>query len=88
MPRRASPPRLWKRPERRDKAGKITHAAAWIILDGGRQFSTGVKADDLDGANKALAAYIGQKTQRQHGRDRARQRTFPSLTFSISTLMM
>jgi len=61
MPRRASPPRLWKRPERRDKAGKITHAAAWIILDGGRQFSTGVKADDLDGANKALAAYIGQK---------------------------
>jgi integrase len=61
MPRPASPPRLWKRSARRDKAGNVTHAAAWIILDGGRQFSTGVKADDLDGANKALAEYIGQK---------------------------
>ena len=61
MPRQAGPPRLWKRQERRDKAGHITHAATWIILDGGRQFSTGIDAGDIDGANRALVAHINRQ---------------------------
>lgn len=62
MPRPAQPPRLWKRPERRDKkTGKITHAATWVILDGGRQFSTGVHADDPGGAGDALKDYLTER---------------------------
>lgn len=61
MPRQPSPPRLWKRPERRDKSGKLTHSAAWIILDGGRQISTGLDASDVIGAQKALADYINRR---------------------------
>src|SRR5262249_26760374 len=61
MPRQPSPPRLWKRPERRDKSGKLSHSATWIILDGGRQFSTGLDASDVDGANRALAAHINRQ---------------------------
>jgi integrase len=61
MPRQPSPPRLWKRPERRDNSGKLTHASTWIILDGGRQISTGLDASDVIGAQKALADYINRK---------------------------
>ena len=42
-------------------AGAITHTAIWIILDGGRQFSTGIHADDLAGGQQALADYINKK---------------------------
>ena len=61
MSRQPSPPRLWKRPERRDKAGRVTHAALWFILDGGRQFGTGVSVEDVIGAQRALADYINRK---------------------------
>jgi integrase len=61
MPRQPSAPRLWKRPERRDKDGRLTHAAAWIILDGGRQFGIGIDAHDILGAQKALADYINRR---------------------------
>jgi integrase len=61
MPRQRKPPRLHPRPERRDKEGKLTHAATWIILDGGRYISTGLDASDIIGAQKALADYINRK---------------------------
>ena len=61
MPRQAKPPRLYLRPERRDKDGRLTHASAWIILDGGRQYSTGIDARDILGAQKALADYINRR---------------------------
>jgi integrase len=61
MPRDRSPPRLWKRPERRDASGHVTHAAKWFILDGGRQFGAGVSVDDVRGAQRALADYINRK---------------------------
>jgi integrase len=61
MPRQRNPPRLWKRPERRDKSGKLTHSSTWIILDGGRQISTGLDASDVHGAQKALADYINRR---------------------------
>jgi len=61
MPRQPSPPRLWRRPERRDKDGRITHAALWFILDGGRQFGTGCGANDVRGAQRALVDHINRK---------------------------
>jgi integrase len=61
MPRQQKPPRLYLRPDRRDKEGKLTHSATWIILDGGRQISTGFDAADVIGAQKALADYINKR---------------------------
>ena len=34
MPRHSAGARLWLHPERRDKAGRITHLAVWFIKDG------------------------------------------------------
>jgi len=64
MPRQAKQPRLWKRPVRHDKDGRLTHVATWIILDGGRQFSTGLDASDIAGANRALADHINRRHER------------------------
>jgi len=68
MPRQPNPPRLWKRPERRDKSGKLTHTSTWIILDGGRQITTGLDASDVIGAQKALADYINRRHTETLGR--------------------
>jgi hypothetical protein len=54
MPPRPSPPRLYLR-KRRDGAN------TWIILDYGRQISTGALADDRRAAEKALESYLGKK---------------------------
>ena len=61
MPRQKQPPRLYPRSEQRDKDGRVVKAASWIILDGGRQFGTGCGLSDIEGAQQALAAYIGKK---------------------------
>jgi hypothetical protein len=61
MPRKSKPPRLWQRPERRDEHGRRTHASTWVILDGGRQFNTGIGADDLGTARRAFADYLSNK---------------------------
>ncbi len=66
MPRRSKGPRLWLRPARRDHDGK-QHGAVYVILDRGRQVSTGFTADESDRAEQALAHYIGQKHQREAG---------------------
>jgi integrase len=58
MPRPTSQPRLWLRKARSDKVGN--HSELWIILHGGRQISTGCHADDVDGAQRALAAYLNE----------------------------
>ena len=58
MPRPTSQPRLWLRKARSDKDGK--HSAVWVILHGGRQISTGCRCDDVDGAQRALAAYLNE----------------------------
>ena len=49
--RKAKPPRLWFRED----------DETWIILDRGRQIRTGRCRDDIDGAAKALEAYIGER---------------------------
>jgi integrase len=61
MPRRKQPPRLYLRPARRNKQGKLRAKAVWIILDGGKHIATGcVKGEDR-AAQKALSAYITGK---------------------------
>jgi integrase len=63
MSRRSKGPRLWLRPTRRDLAGKLTHEAAWLIIDGTSQHSTGlgVSASEPE-KNEALRAYLAHKT--------------------------
>lgn len=60
-----SPPlksaRLWLRPARRNKAGKVTRRPAWIILDGGRHIATGCTQGEAERAEQLLANYISQK---------------------------
>lgn len=53
MPRKRQPPRLWKRP-----AGE-GRKSVWVILDGGRQISTGCGSNDNQGAARALEQYLG-----------------------------
>ncbi|MDI5929589.1 integrase [Rhizobium leguminosarum] len=55
MSRARKPARLWLRPASNDRA------AAWVILDGGKQFSTGCSEHDRSGAEKALAVHIGKQ---------------------------
>jgi integrase len=62
MPRRSKGPRFWLRPARRDDAGNLTHAAAWLILDGTSQHSTRLGADASDREKEAaLRAYLAKK---------------------------
>lgn len=46
---------------RKDKQGRITHKAVYLIKDGDGQHSTGCGADDLAGAEKALHDYLVRK---------------------------
>ncbi len=55
MPRTRKPARLWLRP-----AGKDRHAV-WIILDGGKQYSTGCGASDVEAAQAALSEHIAKR---------------------------
>ena len=54
-------PRLWLRKARRNKAGRITHGAVWLILDGKHQESTECGRDDRVGAERQLEAYLNRK---------------------------
>src|SRR5579862_4423944 len=45
MPRRSEGARLQLKAARRDKSGKITHQATWIIRDNGRDVGTGCAAE-------------------------------------------
>lgn len=62
MSRRSEGPHLWKRPERRDRAGNLTHRSAWFIVDGPVQRSAGLGAGaTADEKEKALNAYLTKK---------------------------
>ncbi|MEO9786625.1 MAG: integrase [Aurantimonas coralicida] len=61
MPRPRKPARLWLEPERRNKAGRITHVATWIIRDADGKHRTGCGAADLLGAQRALADHIARQ---------------------------
>ncbi|SER59593.1 Phage integrase family protein [Faunimonas pinastri] len=61
MPRPRKPARLWLRPARTDAKGRVTHETAWVILDGGRQISTGCGHEDGRGAERAFQKYLAEK---------------------------
>jgi hypothetical protein len=74
MPRRSKGARLWLRCAQYNRAGKLTHAAIWIIKDGRYRESTGRGADDYRGAENALADYLARK-RIAHVRDGTRPPT-------------
>ena len=61
MPRRSKGARLQLKAARRDKRGKITHRATWIIRDNGRDISTGCAADEVAAAEQKLKDHITSK---------------------------
>lgn len=61
MPRPAKGARLWLRPERRDRNGRLVARSAWIILDGGRHIATGCAPGETRRAEEQLAAHIAEK---------------------------
>jgi integrase len=60
MPRRSKGPRLYLR-ERRQRT------TVWVILDHGREISTGAGESDISAAEEALANYIGEKHRPDFG---------------------
>ena len=66
MPRPGKSARLWLRQRRgRD--------AIWVILDRGREISTGASERDIGAAEKVLADYIGRKRRPRFGDGQADQ---------------
>lgn len=61
MPRRSKGARLQLKAARRDKSGKITHQATWIIRDNGRDVGTGCSANEIAAAERKLKEYIDAK---------------------------
>jgi len=61
MPRRSKGARLQRKAARRDKSGKITHQATWIIRDNGRDVGTGCAADEIAAAERKLEEYLASK---------------------------
>jgi hypothetical protein len=60
MPRRSKGAHLWLRPEERAN-GKLVRRSAWIIIDGGRHFTTGCLAHEIEGAERNLAEHVALK---------------------------
>jgi integrase len=52
MPRQSKPARLWLRPASEDRA------SVWIILNGGKQTSTGCGKEDREGAERFLQEHL------------------------------
>jgi integrase len=61
MPRQSKGARLQLKAARRDKAGRITHRATWIIRDNGRDIGTGCASDEITAAEQKLKDYIASK---------------------------
>jgi len=61
MPTLRKSARLWLRPVRRDKTGRITGRAVYIILDGGKHHPTGCFAGEAERAEQKLAEHIAAK---------------------------
>lgn len=63
MPTPAKRPRLWLRPARRDRNGRLVAKAVWIIIDRGKHHPTGCYAGETERADRKLQAYIAAKYQ-------------------------
>src|SRR5262249_3405155 len=62
MPPRRKSARLWLRPEA-TKNGRLCRRATWLIIDGGRHFSTGCLAHEIEKAERKLAEHVALKYQ-------------------------
>ena len=61
MPRRAKPPRLYLR-------GRPGREPLWVILDSGKEISTGASEQDIRAAEAAFEEYLGAKRHPNFGR--------------------
>jgi integrase len=61
MPTLRKGARLWFRPARRDKTGRIIGRAVYIVLDAGKHYPTGCFAGEAERAEQKLAEYIAAK---------------------------
>ncbi len=60
MPRPTKPARLYLEPARKDAGGRITHEATWVATYRDRRRRTGCREDDVEGAQRQLAAFVGE----------------------------
>jgi integrase len=63
MPAQRKNARLWLRPARRDRKGRIIARATYLVLDGGKHYPTGCFAGEAERAERKLAEYIAAKYQ-------------------------
>jgi integrase len=61
MSRPSKGARLYLRPERRTRKGKLRERSTWIIRDNGRDISTGCAADEVAAAEQKLRDHITSK---------------------------
>ena len=61
MSRTSKGARLYLRPARRDKNGKVREKATWIIRDGEKYVSTGCTRTQIDEAEEKLRLYLAEK---------------------------
>lgn len=65
MPRPRKPAHLRLDDARRDRQGRITHHATWVVIDGKTKRSTGCGEDDYPGAEAALQRYLAERHAEQ-----------------------
>lgn len=70
MPRDSKGARLYLRPAEYRPDGTVRKHATWAIVDGPRRIGTGCPAQDREGADKALAAYLTDKYEPKRDRGR------------------
>lgn len=61
MSRQGKGARLWLRPDRFNKAGKLRERSAWVVRDGSKFIATGCGPQEIAKAEEFLANYIGDK---------------------------
>jgi integrase len=61
LPRQRKSARLYLRQERHDRNGKLKQSAGWVILDRGKEVSTGCGPDDGAEAERRLSRYLAEK---------------------------
>src|SRR6478735_11063561 len=61
MSRPSKGARLWLRPERRTKAGKLKERSAWVIRDGEKYVGTGCPPAQIAAAEEKLREYLATK---------------------------
>jgi hypothetical protein len=65
MPAKSKGPRLWLRKARRDRAGRITHPAVYVIRDGEYQESTGCGHETVSALKESSSSTSTASTPRR-----------------------